>query len=248
VTANRRTHVGASVAYATLAMITGGLALSSAGMLPTLELHDPGLTTVAQETGVPAPESIVTKTSRPRREDTRPVPATLPTSPSASVCVFGDGNCIASAVLLPDVLFGFPTSPAADGPLAPTPSGVPADGTTEALADEAAATPAPPQATEPPAPTDPPAAVTEPADPATDPVQPTPTPSTDPSAQPTGEPSTPVEPSPVDPTPSTEPSASATQPSASATQPSAPATPLAPLVGPDGSSAQAPEVQGQTPQ
>jgi hypothetical protein len=237
VTSNRRTHIGASVAYATLVLIAGGLVLSSADMLPDLELHDPSLTTVAKDTGVPAPDSIVTKTSRPRRSDTPPAPAAPLMSPPASVCVFGDGNCIASAVLLPDILFGLPLDPDGAGPTTKTVSGVPADGPTDARPGDAATAAAPAPSAEPPTPTDTPAAV--PADPGTgvaSPPAPTPSaePTTDPTAGPTGEPTPTVDPSPVDPTPSVGAGTST--------------SPDAPPAGPDASTEQQPQLQDQAAQ
>jgi hypothetical protein len=225
VISHRRTHIGASVAYATLAAITGGLVLSSADVLPDLGLRDPGLTAVAQDTGVPEPESSTAGTRRDRpRHEQQPQPTVLLPTPVSSVCSVSETVCIASAMLLPDVLLGYPVTvrhQPRDGVEAPSAPGQPSADEAETT-DGAGVTAVPPVVEPPP--------VTVTTDPATDPPAAEPTVTAGPT-EPTG----PIEPTDAGPSsePSPEPTATdaptdgTTTPTPSTVSPTPEATPSA---------------------
>ncbi|HET6625929.1 MAG TPA: hypothetical protein VFG63_06030 [Nocardioidaceae bacterium] len=122
-TSPRATHLAASVAYAVLALAIGGIMLSSANLLPSIDLPGPRLSAAGQHADVPVSESPVTAdTSEPAGDVPRPRPSVVLPSVQASICP-AVGGCIAPEVLVPSI-FPAAVAPAPGAnlpPLAPGP-------------------------------------------------------------------------------------------------------------------------------
>ena len=100
------THVASSTAYVALVAITGGMMLSSAGMLPRMDLSNSNLKAESQPTDVPVRERPAEPRS-PGVDGVQVVPALLPQTPAAPICR-SDGGCISFEVLITEKLADLP--------------------------------------------------------------------------------------------------------------------------------------------